>query len=359
MISAEKLHEHATTPPLPPPAPHTASELDGMKATERSAYAQLVRRRLRSAPVHSPMHERVIERMSSALHSALMEPPGARTMIGLSAPFTCGKTTAITAWIQALYREWTGAQAGDPRPTLQPRPLCTVDHTPICYLSLQASTGSKDLYAQIVSFLGFKMRSRKPERDLADLAAESFDNLGVRLLVIDDAHMLKTDLKKGRETLDAVKHINSTLGALGGAIVLVGADLDASGMLADPQITGRLRMHRIRPYASQTDVERRAWQDFLRSCEARILPYLPGAERGLLANQLGSYLWMRTQGYVGQAWTLIVDGTSEAVRDATPLTRHTLDRIELSELTTREFDRLASMGQPTTARRTRRTKSRS
>lgn len=179
-----------------------------------------------------------------------------------------------------------------------------------------SETTANDLYAQTLSFLRYPLRG--VARTLALDAVDALHVHGVRLVVIDDAHMLHTASVTGRATLNAVKHLNTEMGEAGGVLVLAGANLSDGEALADPQIRTRLAEHTLRPYAVDTADGRRQWQHFLRACEQVLLPYLPHAAAGLFASQHAAYLWMRTQGYVGDAAHLLVDAAHAAITTAPP-----------------------------------------
>jgi len=117
----------------------------------------------------------------------------------------------------------------------------------------------------------------------------------------------------------------------------------------------RLAQHELHPYAIDSTDGRREWQHFLRACEKVLLPYLPEAEPGLFTSQHAAYLWLRTQGYVGDAARLLVDGLHAAVAAGVPLTRQHLDEVRLSQRAQDEFHRLSS---PTPSRPSPETKSR-
>lgn len=73
---------------------------------DRRSYAGAVRRHLRSQPLTSPKHEIVTRELDAALCEAESEPPGARTILSLSAPFAVGKSSQIKHWARAHYRQW-------------------------------------------------------------------------------------------------------------------------------------------------------------------------------------------------------------------------------------------------------------
>lgn len=328
-MDAQQWHTQATVTPVALPQPVTATELEAMSPAARQQYANTVRVHLRASPVSSPMHEVVRAGLSEDLDSTLMEPPGARTILALSAPWGVGKSTLVTNWASAQHRQWVGDEFSEETPQWHPTDGVTAHLVPVIYLNLLSESRSKDLYAQILHFIGYPATGA--ERVIALAAAAALSTHGVRMIVIDDAHMLRTASVTGRATLNAVKHLNTVLGEAGGCLVLVGAELSSGPALADPQIRARLAQHALSSYAVDDTDERRTWQHFLKTCESVLLPYLPREAPGLFSSQHAGYVWLRTQGYVGDTAHLLIDAAHKAIADGVPLTREHLDAIRLSE----------------------------
>lgn len=327
-MDAELWHHQATGQAVAAPRPATADDLDAMNPMGRSTYADAVRAALRARRVSSPVHNATATAIDRALESALLEPPGARTILALSAPYTAGKSTLIKSWAHDRYRTWAKATRST-RPRWTPAPGITADLVPVCYLTLLSESRSKDLYTQILSFVGYPASG--VERTLALRAVKALQTHGVRLVILDDAHMLRTTSVTGRATLNAVKHLNTELGEVGGVLVLVGAELTGGDVLSDPQIRGRLSEHTLAPYEVDTATGRAQWQRFLKNCEELLLPYLTGEEAGLLSSRHAGYLWRRTQGYVGDTTRLLIDATAVAIETGAPLDRAVLDPIWVSQ----------------------------
>ncbi len=327
-MDAEMWHHQATGLAVAAPQPVTAADLDAMNPMGRSTYADAVRAALRAQRVSSPVHNATANAIDRALESALLEPPGARTILALSAPYTAGKSTLIKNWAQDRYRTWAKATRST-RPRWTPRPGVTADLVPVCYLTLLSESRSKDLYTQILSFVGYPASG--VERTLALRAVKALQTHGVRLVILDDAHMLRTTSVTGRATLNAVKHLNTELGEVGGVLMLVGAELTGGDVLSDPQIRGRLSEHTLAPYEVDTVTGRAHWQRFLKNCEDLLLPYLPDEKPGLFSSRLAGYLWRRTQGYVGDTTRLLIDATAAAIETGLPLDRAILDPIWVSQ----------------------------
>lgn len=260
----------------------------------------------------------------------MLAPAGARTVIAVSAPFTAGKSTLVKAWAQSLHRHWLGDVASDSCPRWAPEPGLMADWVPVVHLSLQSESRSRDLYAQILGFIGNIKAAESTETRMALQTTKSFGLHQIRLLIIDDAHMLRTSSITGRATLNAVKHLNTTLGEHGGVLVLVGAHISGGEALSDPQIRGRLSEHTVAPYAIDTPAGRRDWQRLLRGLEEMLSPYLPGEPPGYLARHHAAYLWSRTQGFVGDTATVVIDAATAALATGEPLGRAHFDAVRLS-----------------------------
>lgn len=257
-----------------------------------------------------------------------LRPAGSKTIAGLSAPFSAGKSTAVTSWAFRLYREWVGEPTVQP-PTWQPEPGVKARLVPVVYLSLLSSAGVKELNAQILSFLGY------PGEGIARVTSArvitAMRRHGVRLLIVDDVHMLRLGDRTSRLVLDYLKTLNSELGFLHGTMVFVGPNLEAAEIFEDPQIRGRLRILNLEPPEVASENGRRTWQQFLHLCEEILLPYVSRAEAGTFSSKHAGYIWHRTQGFVGDTGTLLTGAVISCLRrGGRTITREDLVDIELS-----------------------------
>jgi hypothetical protein len=292
-------------------------------------YARRVREGLRRQPLASPIHDAVAEQMTAALQSASLDPPGARTILSLSAPYAAGKSTMIKRWAQGLQRGWIPDGDYKELPRWSPSPGILADVIPVNYMTLLADSRGTDLYAQLLSFANAD--SGGAVRTIVQRAVNSMRRHATRLVIIDDAHMLRTASVTGRATLNAVKHLNTELGELGGVLVLVGANLTGGDVLEDEQIRGRLSQHSFDAYEIDSNTGRRDWQRFLKACEEVLLPFLPRNGAGDFAMKHSTYLWVRTTGFVGDASRLLIDATAAALIAGKAVDRDILGRITLSQ----------------------------
>jgi len=328
-MDARIWHVQATTPPpeMHPPWPDAQVRALPPRARRhylsdvQASFERLVLPRAQTPPVQAGM-DRVLRKNTRQV-------PGAKRMIMLDAPFATGKSTMIKDWAQSLHRSWLGDQLACDRPTWKPEPGMTADLVPVVYATLRSASKVKEVNAQILAFLRYPTEGLT--RVTTTKVVSALFTHGVRLLIIDDVHMLRTTSIIGRETLDYLKFLNSELGEAGGTMVLVGADLKSGALHADPQIEGRLQRFALAPYEITTRGGQHAWQSFLKDAERILLPYLPGATPGLLAQEHAAYIWQRTQGYVGDTATLLTEALLTALEEHSTLTREHLAAVTLSE----------------------------
>lgn len=304
-------HDHAQPPSLTSPEAWTATQLEKRQAEDRRRYAVAVRRHLRSQPLTSPKHETVAYELDDALCEAESEPPGARTILSLSAPFAVGKSSQIKHWARRHYRQWVTNPDSDQLPEWEDNSGTRFDFVPIIYVTLMARSQAKDVHGALLTFLGYPSRGSVSEITLR--TTNALRNHRVRLVIVDDAHMLHTSSITGRETLDALKQINTELGELGGTMVLVGANLTDGPALSDPQVRARLHEHHLSPYTIDTPEQMALWQRLLDDAEPRLATYLPDLEPGQLSTKLPGLIFKRTQGFIGDVSSLLAGATYNAL----------------------------------------------
>ena len=140
---------------------------------------------------------------------------------------------------------------------------CEADLCPVAWIDLPAGAKIKDVDVKILEFYG--LPGEGLIRHLSERAIRAAARHRTRALIVDDAHLLKTDWKGGRDVLDHVKHINTELGEIGATLLLVGADLDGGDLVTDPQITGRLKLQETFPHYGTDNIEQmRTWQTIVR-----------------------------------------------------------------------------------------------
>lgn len=332
----------------PAPWPDVPRGLASDDAAERDAAIDNLEIDLAAAVLPYPPAAVVGAELSRLIRINAARPAGSKTIAGVSAPFSAGKSTAITGWAFEQYREAVKYVSNQAYPTWQPEPGVTARLVPVVYLSLLSSACVKELNAQILTFLGY------PGEGIARVTSARVNTAlrrhGVKLLIVDDAHMLRVSDRSSRQVLDYLKTINSELGFLHGTMLFVGPDLEAAPIFEDPQIRARLRIFNLSPLEVFSSAGRQQWQAFLKECETLLLPYLPGQEAsGVFSSRNAGYIWHRTQGFVGDTTLLLCGAVINALRRrARTLTREDLVEVPLSARAhdaQAELDRINRRGQ--------------
>ncbi|MFL0579534.1 TniB family NTP-binding protein [Dietzia sp. 179-F 9C3 NHS] len=276
--------------------------------------------------------ESISAQLSEVVTANFDSPPGAKTFASITGPNGTGKSSLVRKWAKDRYLQWTAdyATSGpDETPVWFPDAQTECDVVPVCWVNLPSAARVKDLNAVVLEFL--ELPGEGVARLQTGRMLRACERHRVRLLIIDDAHLLKSGQRIGREVLDHVKVLNTELGELGASIVLVGADLEGGELLTDPQIAARLKTHALGPMAAGTDAERLQWQMLLAEQELLLAPHLPQSEPGDLHDQLAGLLWARTQGYLGDLRDLLAEGAGSAIADGSgAITRAHIESVRLS-----------------------------
>ncbi|NDO90136.1 TniB family NTP-binding protein [Cellulosimicrobium composti] len=224
----------------------------------------------------------------------------------------------MRAWANTYYRQLLGPAIHDPvQPTWNPRPGVEALHAPVAWIDLGSGSKQRALTMQILDYFGYPTVGHIP--DLTVRFSHVVANHQVRLLIVDDIHLLKVDQRDARQVLDHLKHINTVLGQQGGSLVFVGArdkDEDRRSLVfTDPQLAGRLQVVELNTFAVDTPAQVADWQAFLHGAERLLLPYLPAAAPGLLAGKHAPRIWRRTQGFISDTAKLLKRAANRAAVD--------------------------------------------
>lgn len=309
-MDAQIWHTHACARPASRPAPLTAARAERLTTAQHGRHLTRLTSWLGQWYLATPHTDNLTAAMDAIVAGNRTAPPGSKSIIGLSAANTAGKSTLARRWARVRYQAILGRRARQPQlPQWRPQPGMSADEIPIVWLNLQARTGIRDLSFQMLSYFGYPVTGTM--RALNTRTTLAVDNHHVRIVIVDDVHLLDMRDRHARDVLDHLKHLNTELGERGATLVLIGADLDGGPLLADPQVAGRLRLLQLHPYLTGSTTEKAQWQQLLRRAENDLLPYLPHTPPGTLARYAG-LIWRRTQGYLGDSASLLAHATLAA-----------------------------------------------
>lgn len=311
-MKAADWHQLARHTGPPPPVAYTVGDLRTMSNRRLEAYTAERNAWLQYVQFPWAAGLRAQKRIDRIVRDNALRPPGAKTVVAVTAVHTAGKSTQVRAWANRFYRETLGPAFDDPTPpTWRPRPGISAQDVPVCWIDM--GSGKTRLFTtQVLKFFGYPTNGLIP--DLIARFSDVVENHRLKLLVVDDINMLQLGNRDARQVLDHLKHINTVLGQHGGSLVLVGRREADSLVFTDPQLAGRLHVIQLETFRSEPE-HRAEWQEFLYGAEKILLPYLPAAEPGLLPGSLAPDIWRRTQGYVGDTADLLRQVTQMAAED--------------------------------------------
>lgn len=330
-VDAHDWHRQATATPPPWPEPVAFVDYDKMPREAQTDYFRRLAAAMNAQVLFSGPMTATQGYLDEVVGANRLRPPGAMQMVALTAPFSAGKSTLIKQWGFRLYREALGAHVEQDRPTWSPEAGVIADWCPVVYVTLMASSSIKEVNALILLYLGYPPEGLA--RTTTTRVLHALRMHGVRVVILDDAHMLRSTTAQGRAVLDYIKFINTELGErCNGTVILVGSHPECVAILDDPQIRARLTTMTVDAFQITTVDERAAWQELLQTAEERPLVHLPDAAPGLFVTGLAHHMWQRTQGFVGEVAKLVAGSVLDAFHDRRcVITRDHLDAVTLSE----------------------------
>ncbi len=330
-MDARDWHRQANTPSPAWPDPISLAQCEALTRSSRVDYFRRLSVAMNSTILVSQPMKAAQAHLDDIVETNRRRPPGAMQMVALTAPFSAGKSTLIKQWGFGLHRSILEDEVHSKRPTWSPEPGVIADWVPVVYVTLMSSSSIKEINALILLYLGYP-----PEGLARTTTARVLHALrmhGVRVVILDDAHMLRSTSVQGRAVLDYIKFLNTELGEVNnGTVILVGAELQSTAILDDPQIRARLTTMTVGAFEITTVETKAAWQALLATAADRPLKHVPEAAPDLFVTKLAQHIWRRTQGFVGEVAKLVAGSVLDAVHDRRSVITHDhLDAVKLSE----------------------------
>jgi TniB protein len=331
-VDSRRWHDWCTCAAPVEPPPLTVTQWNALDHVARISHIDQLRRWLHQCYFATAQFDDVAAGLNTIVDRNAQTSPGAKEIPVITGPNTIGKSAFMKHWARQRYLEWTASAdvgaAG--RPVWYPTPDVECDFCPVVFINLQDNAQKKALDSEVLGYLG--LPSASTAHDTTRSAMKAVVRHRVRVVVIDDVNLLKTQWAGARQVLDHIKFLNTELGESGASLVLVGANLIGGELLNDPQINGRSKTFVVTQYEIDEPNEQRAWQRVIRDIEKRLLPHLPAGRAGMLYRDLAGELWFRTQGYFHDLKQLICEATLAATDDGTHMiVRHHLDAVTLSD----------------------------
>lgn len=306
-------------------------------------------------PLRTPHLAELHEDLWDILDSNQQDGDQAKGAVAVDAFPGLGKTTAVLAFARDFHRreiaEGGAFTAGGH------------ERLPVCRVGLTGNTGMKDFNRAMLEFFGHPGRTIGTTAQFAQRALDCVLSCDVKLLIVDDLHFLRWRAAGGVEVSNHFKYVANEFPV---TLLFVGVGLAKRGLFSEGESydnavlaqTGR-RTTRLDmgSFELATDQGRDQWRRLLLALEKRLV--LHHIHRGMLADDLFDYLFIRSSGHIGSLMTLINRGCQRAIRTSTErLDEELLDRVKIDQAAHLAQDDVRNLLKGQRARRTRRTAAR-
>jgi len=213
---------------------------------------------------------------------------------------------------------------------------------PVVYVHLKGPMTRHDVIRLLCDELGWPT-DRNPQRAFERAVAQC----GVQLVIIDEIQHVNFDGKTGRDVHNIIRWMSN----FGLRVLLAGTDIDwvlnGGGTPAVEVAARNSRGRWIRVDVPKLEIDNRdqleSWLDLVYSFESRLRLVASPKDDGWLSESLGTYMWVRTQGYLNALVLLINLAAASAIETGVEtIDRNTLDSLDLEyEVEQQRLQRIA------------------
>jgi len=273
-------------------------------------------------PIRTPQLLRLHEGLAEIVESNRQDGDKNKPAALVDAYPGLGKTTAVLDYAKTYHRAQV-ALHGDTTSDGHRR-------VPVIYLALSGNTQVKGLNEAICRFYGLPTNGTT-ER-LAARAVDAVLSMRTTAIVIDDIHFLDARRRDSRLMSNHLKFLSNAFPV---TLIYVGVGVAARGILHEglsaaetlyAQIGRRTTALGLAPFLVDTNDGRRQWRRLLLTIERKLV--LADLHRGMLADDLSDYLYVRSTGHFASLMTLIGRGCRRAITTGVErLTVEVMDRV--------------------------------
>lgn len=300
-----------TTPPPQPPAP----EEPARSVEERLAYHSAF------VTVRAPAIDTLTTSVRTLMILGRHQQTTARPSLIVTGPAAAGKTTALLHVGRACHLAHTQQH---------PAPDGSVHASvPVAYVLVPPGASAKALATEFARYLGIPVTGRMTQAQITDAVCHTYNQAGVRLVLIDEIHRLNPRTTTGAETADLLKDLTERIRA---TFVYAGIDVTGTALFSGvrgAQLAGRASLVECGAFPARLG-KHEAFRELIAGVEKAL--DLRAHRTGALPRH-APYLHQRTAGRIGSLTRLIRQAAITAILDGTErITRTTLDQVQLDHL---------------------------
>ncbi|MFE3187161.1 TniB family NTP-binding protein [Streptomyces violascens] len=242
----------------------------------------------------------------------------ARPSLIVTGPAAAGKTTALLHVGRACHLAHIQQHAVPDDRVHAP--------VPVAYVLVPPAASAKTLATEFARYLGVPVTSRMTQAQITDAVCHTYNQTGVRLVLIDEIHRLNPRTTTGAQTADLLKDLTERIKA---TFVYAGIDVTETALFSGvrgAQLAGRASLVECGPFPARLG-KREPFRELIAGVEAAL--DLRAHPTGTLPRH-AAYLHQRTAGRIGSLTRLIRQAAITNILDGTErITKTALEAIRL------------------------------
>ncbi|WP_330301194.1 TniB family NTP-binding protein [Streptomyces sp. NBC_00503] len=308
MTTWQGWQQFAHTPALVPPTPDTPPR----SVEERLAYHSAF------VTVRTPAIDTLATNIRTLMILGRHQQTTARPSLILTGPAAAGKTTALLHVGRTCHLAHTRAASPPGKPSdIQ---------VPVAYVLVPPGATAKMLAAEFARYLAIPTTTRMTQTQITESVCHTYNQTGIRLVLIDEIHRVNPRTTTGAETADLIKDLTERIQA---TFVYAGIDVTSTPLFTGvrgAQLAGRASLIECGPLPARLG-NRHPFTDTVTDLENAL--DLHHHKPGTLPRH-ATYLHQRTAGRIGSLTRLIRQAAITAIGDGTErITKTALDAIRL------------------------------
>ncbi|PJM98538.1 ATP/GTP-binding protein [Streptomyces sp. CB01201] len=295
----------AATPPPQPPAPGQPLRSTEERLAYHSAFVT----------VRTPFIDTLTNSVRTLMILGQHQQTTARPSLIVTGPAAAGKTTALLHTGRACHLAHTRQHP--------PHGHSAHPQVPVAYVLVPPAASAKTLATEFARYLAIPVTTRMTQAQITDAVCHTYNQIGVRLILIDEIHRLNPRTTTGAETADLLKDLTERIRA---TFVYAGIDVTTTALFSGArgaQLAGRASLVECGAFPARLG-KREPFRELITGLEAAfdLQAHRPGT-----LPRLAPHLHQRTAGRIGSLTRLI---RQAAITDGTErITKTSLDAIRL------------------------------
>ncbi|MGW4766387.1 TniB family NTP-binding protein, partial [Streptomyces pseudogriseolus] len=211
MTTWQGWHTFATTPPPQPPAPSGPERSTEERLAYHSAFVT----------VRTPFIDTLTNSVRTLMILGRHQQTTARPSLIITGPAAAGKTTALLHTGRACHLAHI-RQHPPPGHHIHPP-------VPVAYVLVPPAASAKALATEFARYLAIPVAARMTQAQITDAVCHTYNQIGVRLVLIDEIHRLNPRTTTGAETADLLKDLTERIHA---TFVYAGIDVAQTALFS-------------------------------------------------------------------------------------------------------------------------------